>query len=130
MKNLTLVSMMIGLLVACGTCLASGIPEEPVAIGTGPQFLFDHWIVDNHWAIKYKREAVVRVFHQPVKDPGNPVMSGDQPSYTWVIRDSTAEGGLYRMYYQANYLVVGAKAKGRKFKTRIAYAQSKDGVRW
>ncbi len=120
---------------------AAGIPEEPVAIGLEPQFVFDSYVVDNHWAIKYKREAVKRVFHQPVKHPGNPVMSGDKPSFTWVIRDE--EAGLFRMYYQANFVVAGEGSpdetletlpepgpKGRKFLTRIAYAESEDGVDW
>ncbi len=133
----------IGLLIllGIGSLHGAGIPEEPVAIGLEPQFVFDRYIVDNHWAIKYKREAVRRIFHQPEKHPANPVMTGDKPSYLWVVRDGDA--GPFRMYYQANYPVSGegiadenqevlpdAKMKGRKFQTRIAYAESKDGVHW
>lgn len=124
--------------------MAGSIPSEPVAIGTEPQFVFDNYIVDNHWAIKYKRQAVERVFHQPQKHAANPVMTGHLPSYLWVVRDEEAD--RFRMYYQANFRIggpglkdesqetlpgaAGGKVEGRKFRTRIAYAESKDGVNW
>jgi hypothetical protein len=31
---------------------AEVLPPEPVEIGTAPQFLFDRYIIDNHWAVK------------------------------------------------------------------------------
>jgi len=46
---------------------AEALPVEPVEIGIAPQFLFDRYVVDNHWAIKYKKETVRRVFHAPKK---------------------------------------------------------------
>jgi hypothetical protein len=121
------------------------IPDEPVRIGHEAQFLFDGYIVDNHWAIRYKRQAMKRVVHQAVKHAGNPVMQGDQASYLTVTHDSRSN--LFRMYYQANFLVEAdgaadtnqetlpdfeaiAKRKGRKFKTHIAYAESQDGIVW
>lgn len=121
------------------------VPDEPVRIGSEPQFLFDRYIVDNFWAIKYKRQAVQRIVHQAEKHPGNPIIRGDQPSYVAVLRDE--DTGLFRMYYQANYLIAAdglvadnqetlpdfaaiAKAKGRKYKTHISYAESKDGIHW
>lgn len=107
---------------------ASSIPEEPVAIGVEPQFLHDGYIVDNYWAIKYKRQAVQRVFHQPRKHPANPILSGDQPSYLWVVRDEAT--GLFRMYYQANIQVKNDSEQGRKYETQIAYAESSDGIQW
>ncbi len=76
------------------------LPSEPLDIGYEPQFLFDGYVVDNHWAIRYKRQAMRRVFHQ-AKKHGEPVMRGDQPSFLWVVRDEKA--GLFRMYYQANF---------------------------
>ena len=80
------------------------IPIEPVRIGKEPQFLFDQYIVDNSWAIHYKRQAVQRVVHQAKKHPDNPIIPpGDQPSYVAVIRDE--DTGLFRMYYQANFLI-------------------------
>jgi hypothetical protein len=106
-----------------------GLPVEPIEIGDRPQFVFDNYVIDNHWAIKYKREAVRQVFHQATKHPGNPIFGqGDQPSFNWVIRDE--EDGLFKMWYQLNDQVAGDKAKGRKYNTHIAYAQSKDGIRW
>ncbi len=118
----------LSLLTATAATEAGSIPEEPVTIGAEPQFLHDRWIVDNTWAIRYKRQAVQRVFHQPRKHPGNPVMTGDSPSYLWVIQDK--EAGLFRMYYQANILIRDDKEKGRKYMTRVAYAESKDGIAW
>ena len=120
----------ISLATLASPALASdAIPIEPVEIGNIPQFVFDNYIVDNHWAIKYKREAVTRVFHQATKHAANPILKGDQPSFLWVVHDDDA--GVFRMYYQANFRMGGdPKAKGRKFRTHIAYAESKDGVHW
>ncbi len=56
---------------------SDALPTEPVEIGITPQFVFDNFIVDNHWTIKYKRESVKRVFHQPRKFEGNPVIRGE-----------------------------------------------------
>ena len=118
-------------MIATAVSLASAAqmpPTEPIDVGHAPQFVFDNYVVDNHWAIKYKRQSVQRVFHQPVKHPGNPVLTADQASFLWVVRD--AEVGVFRMYYQANYQVADDKAKGRKYRTHIAYAESKDGLEW
>jgi hypothetical protein len=118
------------------------LPREPVEIGQEPQFVFDGWIVENYWALKYKRQSVDRVFHQPTKHAANPLLTGDDPGYPWVIRDPAS--GLFRMYYQANFEVAATKkpaqagetlpgeaqAKGRSFKCYVAYAESKDGVQW
>jgi hypothetical protein len=57
----------------------SGLPSEPIEIGNEPQFLYDNHVVDNLWAIRYKRQAVRRVFHAPKKHASNPLMTGDQP---------------------------------------------------
>ncbi len=110
----------LSLLVSTGFGIAADtLPEEPVEIGNEPQFLFDNYIVDNHWAIKYKREAVTRVFHQAVKHPANPIMTGDQQSFLWVIRDESAD--VFRMYYQANFRnSTPTSKKGRQFRTHIA----------
>ena len=129
MKCLKLVPFTVlffSLLAQAGT---GGPPTEPVEIGNEPQVLFDNYIVDNHWAIKYKREAVTRVFHQAKKHSANPILKGDQPSFLWVVRDEDA--GIFRMYYQANFRTsISASEKGRKYRTHIAYAESEDGVHW
>lgn len=115
------------------------LPVEPIHIGHGPQFVFDNYIVDNHWAIHYKRQAVQRVFHQATRHSENPVMPHDNPSFCSVAYDDQAK--LFRMYYQANFLVTppadsrtqktpATRTKGRKFKTFVACAESEDGVNW
>lgn len=120
---------LLGLLACLCTATATAAPPaEPIDVGYEPQFVFDNYVVDNHWAIKYKREAVQRVFHTATKHSANPVMDADQPSYLWVVRD--AEDGLFRMWYQANTQVRGAAEEGRKFRTDIAYAESPDGIHW
>ena len=78
----------------------SVIPREPVAIGHEPQFLFDMYIVDNHWALTYADEGFKRVSHQPKKHPGNPVVPTGEVfkiSNIWVMRDG--RDGLFRMWY-------------------------------
>jgi ubiquinone/menaquinone biosynthesis C-methylase UbiE len=103
---------------------ADALPVEPVEIGTTPQFVFDNFIVDNHWAIKYKRESVKRVFHQPIKFESNPVIRGEG-GYTTVIRDK--QTGLFRMWYQT---WIASPIEGKSGRYAIAYAESTDGVSW
>lgn len=116
-------------------------PAEPLEIGTAPQFVFDTYVIDNHWALKYKRQAVTRAFHQPIKFAGNPLLPGEDASYLWVVRDE--ESGLFRMWYQDNIRIAdaalapgpsprgrGEQGEGRKYRTIIAYAESSDGIRW
>lgn len=117
----------VGWLFCCGV-LEAAPPDEPVEIGNTPQFVFDDFIVDNHWAIKYKREAVQRVVHAAQSHTAEPILTGDQPSYLWVVREPDA--GPFRMWYQANTLLGGDEAKGRKYRTDIAYAESVDGIHW
>lgn len=104
-------------------------PAEPLEIERGvPQFVFDSHVVDNHWAIKYKRQSVQKVHHALRKHPENPfeIFSEDNPSYVWVAKD----GDVLRMYYQANFKVREDSEKGRKYRTEVAYAESKDGIEW
>jgi hypothetical protein len=109
--------------------LFAQLPTEPLTIERGvPQFVFDSHIVDNHWAIRYKRQAVEKVHHSPSKHPETPfeVFSEDNPSYVWVLRDHER----FRMYYQANFKVREDSEKGRKYRTEVAYAESEDGIHW
>lgn len=103
---------------------AQSLPEEPLNIGTQPQFVFDLHTIDNHWALRYKREAVQRVFHQPKKFPGNPVIAGEG-GYATVHRDKNS--GRFRMWYQT---WVASGIKGQSGRYAIAYAESKDGIKW
>jgi hypothetical protein len=123
-----------------------GLPREPVEIGHEPQFVFDLYIVDNHWGLRIKKESVQRVFHQPVKHPANPLVGIDDDfSWHWILRDP--DTGLFRMWYQANLKRTDAErnaeieAKSKTAKERrkvvaaryergIAYAESRDGIQW
>jgi len=98
------------------------LPNEPVEIGTASQFLFDRYIIDNHWAVKYKNETVQRVFHQPKKHKENPLIA-DEGGYICVLKDE--DGGLFRMWYQTS---IASPIKGRAGRYAIAYAESQDGI--
>lgn len=100
------------------------LPTEPIHIGHEPQLVFDNYVVDNHWAIKYKREAVRRRFHQPVKFEQNPVIAGDG-GYPVVLKDP--DTGLFRLWYQT---WVASPVKGKSGRYAIAYGESKDGTTW
>ncbi|MDP6443593.1 MAG: hypothetical protein QGG36_19095 [Pirellulaceae bacterium] len=119
-----LTTLLLSSLVSPAMAQHDPLPVEPIDIGAEPQFVFDNFIVDNHWALKYKRESVGRVFHQPKKFAGNPVIAGEG-GYTTVIRDT--EAGLFRMWYQT---WVASAIKGKSGRYAIAYAESPDGVAW
>ena len=117
--------VVIGLLLQCGELIAADpLPSEPVEIGGDVQFVLDNYIVDNHWAIKYKKEAIERVFHEPSKCAGNPLIVPDG-GYTSVLRDPKT--GQFRMWYQT---WVAAQEKGKSGQYAIAYAHSDDGLVW
>jgi len=121
----TLLVLLIGMRASS---VVAAPPPEPIPIGHEPQFLFDNHIVDNHWAIRYKRQAVERVFHPAEKLSVDPFLGDDSPSYVWVTRE---DSGLLRMYYQANVRnEVAAGDPGRKYSTLICYAESDDGLHW
>lgn len=110
------------LFVSAPLAPAETIPHEPVKIGTTPQFLFDRYIVDNHWAVKYKHQTVRRVLHQPEKDERNPLIVGDG-GYASVLKDED----LFRMWYQT---WIPSPVKGKAGRYAIAYAESQDGISW
>jgi hypothetical protein len=108
------------------------LPQEPLEIGDQPQFVLDLYAVDSTWALYEKRDPVKRVFHAPRKHASNPLLGGDLPSNPWVTRDGA--NGLFRMWYQVN-LPIDYKNQPRQkgqpnFTTRIAYAESSNGVDW
>ena len=106
---------------------AAAVPDEPLDIGHEPQFVFDQHVVDCTWGLRSKHEPVRRVFHQPKKHPANPLIPGDDQSASWlsVLRDGS--DGPFRMWYQCNQPFTGRKGL---YRNCIAYAESKDGVRW
>ena len=67
------------------------------------------------------------MFHSAVKHPANPLFPNENASFLWVVRNQT--DGRFRMWYQDNVLLEGVE-KGRKYQALIAYAESKDGVKW
>lgn len=112
--------------VMCSVAQADSVlPAKPVEIGTSPQFLIDNDIVDNIWALKYKRESVQRVFHQPNKHPANPLIA-DDGGYVVVGRDE--ETGRFQMWYQVSRLT--ETQAGIRAEYAIAYAESRDGIAW
>ncbi len=87
-----------------------------------PQFLFDPYLVDNHWALKITSEAFERVLHSPRKFEANPVIPG-QGGSPGVVR---GDDGTFRIWYQ-----VWDPGDGpRTSKYSIAYAESSDGQTW
>ncbi|QDT76767.1 hypothetical protein Mal35_01860 [Gimesia maris] len=103
------------------------LPAEPVVIGATPQFVFDNYIVDNHYALKYKQQTVERVFHAPQKHPSNPLIAGEG-GYVSVRRDP--ETGTFRMWYQTHTPRLDSKGKQKGSNYAIAYAESTDGLKW
>lgn len=107
------------------------LPKEPLEIGNEPQFVFDLHAVDSTWALHEKLDPVMRVFHGCQKHAANPMLTGDNPSHFWVVRDE--ESGLFRMWYQLNQRIdyKQPRQKGQPFyQTFLAYAESNDGVAW
>lgn len=98
-------------------------PAEPMEIGAVPQFFIDDHVVDNRWSFKMKTEEVVRVFHAPKKFAGNPVIVGGC-GYPSVARD--ADTGLFKLWYQTHTRA----GDDDKSDYGIAYAESKDGIKW
>ncbi len=102
-------------------------PVEPVEIGHEPQFVFDLHVVDTTWGLKPKGEPMTRVLHQAKKHEGNPLITGDDPSHLWMLRE---EDGAFRMWYQANVKSAEVSTGKGIYSTSVAYAESKDGIHW
>jgi hypothetical protein len=110
-----------------GSVACASPPREPIEIGHEPQFVCDQHIVDATWGLRPKGEPVRRVSHQAIKHPSDPLITGDDPSHLWVLREPD---GQFRMWYQANVKVPEvSKGKGI-YSVSIAYAESQDGIHW
>jgi hypothetical protein len=107
--------------------VSAELPKEPLEIGHEPQFVFDLHVVDTTFALKLKGEPVRRVSHQAVKHAANPLITGDDPSHLWVVRE---DDGKFRMWYQANVKNAKGSALKGNYSISVAYAESKDGVHW
>ncbi len=116
---------------ARGSITPGTLPAEPMEIGREPQFVFDLHTVDCTWSLREKQEPIRRVFHACKKHGDRPLLTGDQPSHFWVVRD--ADTGLFRLWYQLNHEVEypQGRQKGQNvFETYMAYAESRDGLTW
>jgi hypothetical protein len=101
----------------------TAIPDEPVEIGTTPQLLLDHYIVDNTWTLRYKTQHIDRIFHAPTKHPSNPLIKLPG-GYVNVARD--AKTGTFHMWYQTH--IAGKDEQRTQY--AVAYAASPDGLKW
>ncbi len=79
------------------------------------------------WGLKSKGEPVKRVMHPAKKHPANPLITGDDPSHLWALREAD---GKFRMWYQANVKNTEFSTGKGIYSTSIAYAESPDGVHW
>lgn len=115
--------------ILSGTSAAQSrtLPEEPIEIGSVPQFVFDEYSIDNHYALKYKQQAIERVFHAPVKHVRNPLLAGEG-GYANVRRD--AQTGKFQMWYQTHISRSDAQGKHIGSDYAIAYAESDNGLNW
>ena len=96
-------------------------PPEVIPIDLGRQLFLDDYLIEENW--------MPRVFHRPVKHPGNPVFvpqtgherNAELPPCTipkcggiWYDEEAC----LFKMWYMASYLGY------------MAYATSTDGIHW
>jgi hypothetical protein len=87
--------------------------------------------VDDHEVLY--RAGTRKLVHRLEKFRGNPVVTPDNPERPWeksiqwvsVYRDS--QTGRMQMWYQA---FSGKGAEDKRFKSVVAYAESKDGITW
>lgn len=75
-RRAVLTLMIIGALIGTDQNAKADLPKEPIEIGHEPQFLFDTYIVDNHWPLRRNREPVRLIFHPPKKHAANPLLRG------------------------------------------------------
>lgn len=113
-------------LLSCARTACATLPvEEPLEIGTQPQFFIDDYLVDNRWSLKPKQEEVVRAFHAPQKHAANPIIP-DGAGYATAVRD--AASGVFRLWYQTHHWLGQGGEDGSEY--AIAYAESPDGTTW
>jgi len=114
-------SKSLALLAAFLATLSTG--SEPIEIGRRTQFFVDDYMVDNRWSLKPKTEEVVRAFHAPLKHHANPVIAGEG-GYVSAVKEM--DTGRIKLWYQ----VARPKRDGKGADYGVAYAESKDGIRF
>ena len=95
-------------------------PPKVIDISVGRQLFVDDFLIECH--------NLYRVFHQPKKYGGNPVMFPETPmeKYEKLPCATPKDGGvwydkdekIFKMWYEAGWL------------HKMAYATSKDGIHW
>jgi len=101
------------------------VSDWPLRIDSRRQLFVDDYLIASLKDLK-------REWHQPVKYPGNPLMSGELPWEgdclipLFIQRD--ADSGRFRMWYSSWLRYQGPEGVGMRFPT--LYAESDDGVTW
>ncbi len=83
-------------------------------------FVDDRWIESSY--------EITRAVPEPVKEEHNPVLIADKPWESGVNLYGTVlfDDGRFRMWYQ----VYNSGAEDPRYRTAVAYAESRDGIRW
>lgn len=113
---------------------ASGVPDEPIDIGTRPQLFADDYLVDNRFAVKGSaKNMVLRKFHAPVKHGDAAVMRDPDTVPSQHAFRFDAETKTFKLWYQAQVALDGRmerKPGAWPAWRHIRYAESKDGLNW
>ena len=116
----------LSLLIVTATTLAQATSARPITLGSERQLFIDNFIIESVRNLK-------RVLHQPVRQPGNPILTGTEKWERWLIGvngraviydDETKQ---FKMWYGA-YSDDPAMPHGQGY--RVLYAVSKDGIDW
>ncbi len=114
------------LLVVCLTAWLSA--GQVLDVGSSKQLFLDGRVIE-------KLDAARRVWNQPVKYEGNPIMRGEQPWENWVVYPDGGpvvlfdkEERIFKMWYQTFH----ADGRSSEYRQRyiMCYATSRDGLHW
>ena len=99
--------------IALSCCIMSAVSanQAPIDVGTQRQLFVDDYIIES-------MQNAFRVWHQPVKYPGNPILEFKPPQAAGrgsIIYDE--EEHLFKMWYERR-------------PHAVAYATSADGINW
>ena len=98
----------------------------PVRLGAAAQLLVDDHVIES-------LDGFGRVFHQPERYSGNPILTGSEPWEKWLIELNgrsvvyDEQRSEFRMYYGANLPDAGAPTRTRY---KVCLALSRDGLHW
>ena len=98
-----------------------GTPAEPLNLGSQRELFVDSYLIDRLDGARLvmhhpHNEGAVMYFEKP--------WEGCQSGYATVIKDD----GIYRMYYRG--MPKESFERGEKDRTVVAYAESRDGIKW